>query len=357
MMQSNNKIIVAAAGAGKTTEIVKLALADSTARILITTYTNNNEKEIRKKFAEEIGYIPENVVIQTWFTFLLRDLVRPYQNAVYETRRVDGLAFVEGQSKLKVAEKNTAAYYFSARKNIYSDKISKFAHRCNEKSDGAVIDRLSKIYEYIYIDEVQDLAGWDIDILELLFKSKISTILVGDYRQATFQTNQSQKNKQFVGANIIKKFDAWEKAKFCLKIEMNHSHRCNQLVCNFSDRFFPSAPKTISKNLVDTGHDGVFIIRKAAVADYIKKYNPQALRYNRKETCGGLPALNFGESKGLSFDRTIVFPHGPFRTVLETGDFSKLKEPSNLYVAVTRARHSVTFVYDGNVGLVGIISL
>ena len=115
MMQSNNKIIVAAAGAGKTTEIVKLALADSTARILITTYTNNNEKEIRKKFAEEIGYIPENVVIQTWFTFLLRDLVRPYQNAVYETRRVDGLAFVEGQSKLKVAEKNTAAYYFSAR--------------------------------------------------------------------------------------------------------------------------------------------------------------------------------------------------------------------------------------------------
>lgn len=357
MMPLNNKIVVAAAGAGKTTEIVRSALAHPKERILITTYTNNNEKEIRKKFTEEIGYIPENVVIQTWFTFLLRDLVRPYQNAVFGTQRIDGLAFVEGQSKLKVPEKNTAAYYFSSKKDIYSDKISKFAYRCNAETDGAVIDRLSSIYKQIYIDEVQDLAGWDIEILELLLESRISTVLVGDYRQATFQTNQSRKNKQFVGANIIKKFDAWEKAKLCEKVEMNHSHRCNQLVCDFSDRFFPTAAKTTSKNLHDTGHDGVFVIRKAALADYIKKYSPQVLRYNRKETCGGLQALNYGESKGLSFDRTVIFPHGPLRTVIETGDFSKLKEPSNLYVAVTRARYSITIVYDGVIGVGGVIPL
>jgi superfamily I DNA/RNA helicase len=44
---------------------------------------------------------------------------------------------------------------------------------CNEKSGGAVIHRLENIYNYIYIDEVQDLSGYDLDLIELLFRSKI----------------------------------------------------------------------------------------------------------------------------------------------------------------------------------------
>jgi len=58
-------------------------------------------------------------------------------------------------------------HYLTPGHKIYSDKLAKFVIRCNEKSDGAVIDRLSKIYTHIFIDEVQDLAGYDLDILKL----------------------------------------------------------------------------------------------------------------------------------------------------------------------------------------------
>ena len=71
-------------------------------------------------------------------------------------------------------------------KKIYSDKIAKFACRCDERSNGAVISRLSKIYTHIFIDEVQDLAGYDLEFLDKLFLSPLEILLVGDPRQKNF---------------------------------------------------------------------------------------------------------------------------------------------------------------------------
>lgn len=45
----SNKLIIAAAGSGKTTYLVKEALELKDSRVLITTYTEANEAEIRKK--------------------------------------------------------------------------------------------------------------------------------------------------------------------------------------------------------------------------------------------------------------------------------------------------------------------
>jgi len=47
---NNNKLIIAAAGSGKTTYLVKQVLKVKEANVLITTYTEANEEEIRKKF-------------------------------------------------------------------------------------------------------------------------------------------------------------------------------------------------------------------------------------------------------------------------------------------------------------------
>jgi len=45
----NNKLIIAAAGSGKTTYLVNEALKHDGGRILITTYTEANEAEFVKK--------------------------------------------------------------------------------------------------------------------------------------------------------------------------------------------------------------------------------------------------------------------------------------------------------------------
>ena len=79
---TNNKLIIAAAGSGKTTFLVEEALKQKEGKVLITTYTQANEAEIRKKIIEEnhkkngLACIPENVTVQSWFSFLLQHGVR-----------------------------------------------------------------------------------------------------------------------------------------------------------------------------------------------------------------------------------------------------------------------------------------
>lgn len=49
----------------------------------------------------------------------------------------------------------------------------------------------------------------------------------------------------------------------------------------------------------------------------------------------------------MTFDRVLIFPHGPTLKWLVTGDTSQVdKSLTKLYVAITRARFSVAFVLD-----------
>ena len=57
-----NRLIIAAAGSGKTTYLVRQAMQQSDS-VLITTYTIANELEIRKKFVELNGYHTNMVLI------------------------------------------------------------------------------------------------------------------------------------------------------------------------------------------------------------------------------------------------------------------------------------------------------
>ena len=97
---TNNKLIVAAAGSGKTTFLMDEALKQQNAKILITTYTEANEAEIRKKIIEVNKYIPENIIVQTWFSVLLEHGAKPYQGSLFK-RDIKGMLLVNEQSGLK----------------------------------------------------------------------------------------------------------------------------------------------------------------------------------------------------------------------------------------------------------------
>jgi AAA ATPase domain len=135
------------------------------------------------------------------------------------------------------------------------------------------------------------------------------------------------------------------------------TYRCNQHIADVADAFFPLEPRTKSLNEAITGHDGVFAVPIAKVAAYIEKYRPQVLRLDVKTSCHGYPAMNFGESKGLTFERVLIFPHKLGQKWLSTGDVVHVeKSAPKMYVGVSRARHSVAFVHDGNIGAKGIIA-
>jgi superfamily I DNA/RNA helicase len=241
---------------------------------------------------------------------------------------------------------------------IYSDKISKFVLRCNENSGGAVIGRLCKIYSHIFIDEVQDLAGYDLELLKLLFKASSNILLVGDPRQGTYSTNSSAKNKKYKKAAIINFFedDSLKIEKDTTSLTINF--RCNEAICNLSNKLFSDLPSTTSGNTNTTNHDGVFLVREVDINEYLKTYSPVQLRENIKtEVNKNYRVMNFGESKGLSFDRVLIYPTNPILNWLSDNN-SELAPTSRskLYVALTRARYSVGIIcnYLDSINLSGI---
>lgn len=350
----SGEIIIAAAGGGKTTKIVERALAAGE-RCALVTYTNNNTGEISRKLYENAPSIPPGIEVVPWYTFLLRDCVRPYMGAVL-AKPVTGFHFTNARSAFGIARNKGDIFFCDKRGHVYSDKVSQLACECDEAMNGAVMTRLGERFGRIYIDEVQDLAGWDLELVERMMRANINVTLIGDHRQATFRTNPSAKNSKFQGYDIIGKFKAWEKKKFATLSFDTETHRCNQAIADFADRFYPKDPVTVSRNTMVTGHDGVFWVGAKDVEAYRVAFRPHVLRYNKTtKECDAMNPMNFGESKGLTFDRVLIYPHKAGRNWLASGDYSKVeKVAALLYVATTRARYSVAFVFDEECKLGGI---
>lgn len=355
---NKNKLIIAAAGSGKTTFLVKKAKNIKNEKVLITTYTEANEAEIRKKFN---GCIPKNITIQTWFSFLLQHGVRPYQSAMnddlhekkigfYLTEKQSGLRYYNGNQPVYWGEQDFFKFYFTKSLKIYSDKISKFIVECNKKTKGEIIKRIARIYPHIYIDEIQDLAGWELEILKLFFNSESNILLVGDPRQVTYLTHHSTKYKKYKDGKIKKfiEIECNKKKEVCNIDEttLQKSHRNNKLICNFSSALYPNYAvcepcecEKCRKEIPD--HQGVYLVKPDHVETYCKKYNPQKLFYQKAV----FPDLTYGNCKGLGFDKVLIYPTKKIREYLKRGNVTEIETvKAKFYVALTRARYSVGIV-------------
>lgn len=349
-----NKLIIAAAGAGKTTHLVNEALRITSDKVLITTFTESNEQEIKKKFFEQKGCIPSNVVVQTWFSFLIQQGVKPYQSFLYEDK-VTGLLLVNKKSGLRYyyngkpvyyKEDDVAQHYFTKDGRIYSDKLSKFVYKLNEVNSGITIDRITRIYKYIFIDEVQDLAGYDLEIIDLLSRNDTNLLMIGDPRQVTYHTHEEAKNHKYSEGNIEDFIKKRNLDIFVDKTTLNITHRNEKRICNFANTIYPDFPPCSAKTKESTGHDGVFFVHAEDVEAYLEKYKPIQLRDSKKVLVNDKhPVMNFGDAKGLTFDRVIIYPTAPMKEwIFNHNKELKPKSRARLYVAVTRAKYSVAII-------------
>lgn len=351
MPSPSGKVILASAGSGKTTWIARRVRDTPSERALIVTYTTNNAVRVEDRIWREAGRLPEWARVRTWYSFLLEDLVRPFQNVTGWESRVAGIHLASGTSA-KFKARTDWKYWFDSAGCIYNDKIASFAIRCDEESHGALLRRLARLYDRIYIDEVQDIAGPDLDLVERLLRTGIRVTMVGDPRQGTYSVNLSPRNAKYRGEAIGEKFAEWEARQLCSIEEHSHSYRCRPEICRLAEHLFSQYPAIESRNDVVTDHDGVYLVRSRHVHSYIARHRPALLRWDKRETCLGYEGMNFGASKGLEFQRVLVFPTIPIRKWIASGDTSVVEScRAKLYVAVTRARQSVGFVSDGTAGL------
>ena len=302
--------MIAAAGSGKTTYLINQVLAAPERSILITTYTEENEAEIKRKFVTECGCIPKNVTVMTWFSFLIRHGVKPFQDHVLDVD-IKGMILVSQQSGYRYKFKGRPVYwpktkpekyYISPDNKLYSDKISQFVLECDAASNGNIIARLKKIFDNIYVDEVQDLAGYDLDLIYELFKSDINVLLVGDPRQVTYLTHNSKKYKKYQQgkiANFVS--EIVKKAEVIIDTEtLNCSHRNSALICKFSSKLYPGFPASTQCECKDchapaSEFDGIVLVRPADVDCYIDRFSPVQLRWDKRtKGCTGADIYNFG---------------------------------------------------------------
>ena len=344
MSSPDSRAIIAAAGSGKTQTIIDEALEASPGRVLITTFTNENREQITARIQQQLGAMPSHIRVAGWFSILLSEGARPYQRALTNVPgRIRSLNFVGRRNRFAPRD-NIGAYYLDKSGDMYRDGISDFVCRVDEETSGQVIARLEAIFTHIFIDEVQDLVGYDLDFLELLFRSEITVTLVGDPRQHTYATNLSPRNKKYRGEGFVTWLD--ERRAICPIEFRATSVRCCQEICDFADALFPGMPVTTSLNDDEVEHRGVFTIRRSDVADYVARWSPIVLREKKTYNTCDLPAMNIGVSKGRTFDRVLIFSTKPMLNYVATRDLSKLKTNDRLYVAVTRAKYSATFVTD-----------
>jgi superfamily I DNA/RNA helicase len=173
--------------------------------------------------------------------------------------------------------------------------------------------------------------------------------MVGDPRQGTYSTNSTRKLKKYRKSQIVNFFEdiPAEIQKDSTSLTINY--RCVPQICDLSNDLFPGLPSTTSGNTNTTGHDGVFLVKPRDVDKYLKMYSPvMQLRDSIKTNVNaGHKVMNFGESKGLSFERVLIYPTKPFCNWMKdhTSELAQTSR-SKLYVALTRARQSVAIVFD-----------
>lgn len=349
-MTNNNLLTLAVAGSGKTQSIIDAcAAADSGERILVLTYTAANQQELRDRLATSAGD-RHNVEVRGWFSFLINDFARPYLPFLYQGNRVQGFDFKSAPQQ-GVANEQWRRY-FNKHGEARRVHLPQLAHRVNGAASGKPVARLERVYDRIFIDEAQDLCGWDLEVLRLLMASSVPLELVGDVRQAIIATNDREpKNKKYQKMGIWDWFRREEKSGRLDINQMSKSHRCRPEITALADSLFGSElgfDATESLNTRATAHDGIFLVKPGDVRDYVKAFSPMILRWSASsgKAFDDLSPLNIGKSKGLGSDHVLVFPTGEMQKHLRDGVPLERLRAAYLYVAITRAKQSVAFILD-----------
>ena len=191
----------------------------------------------------------------------------------------------------------------------------------------------------------------------LLSNSKI--ILVGDPRQVIYLTHHERKYSKYTNGKI-KDFILEEcKKKEPCEIDetsLKKSHRNNAKICSFSSKLYPPPDFEISEPCLclkcretTSTLNGIFLVKSNEIEEFLVDHNATQLRL--QETTKGVlhkyNAMNFGLSKGLTFDSVLIFPTKDMKNWLKD-EKQKLEDKTRaqFYVALTRGKYSVGIVYD-----------
>jgi superfamily I DNA/RNA helicase len=188
-------IVVAGAGAGKTTSMAELVISKlkevTDGKIIyVITYTNSARDRIRDKIRENEGNIPTQLKIETIHSFLLGEVIYPFNHLIY-----GDLYKSASQIPLppKPAHKSIKKKELRGDHIIHVEDVTKTAKYllCGKSKDTQKIKlrrdnalkMLSRYLDSIYVDESQDMDSEFSEVLSMLDHFNIKVNLIGDPKQ------------------------------------------------------------------------------------------------------------------------------------------------------------------------------
>ena len=333
-------VYVAGAGTGKTRLLSNIAVERcANHKVLYLTYTDANAAEFSRSIAKRVGHIPESITVMTWFSFLLTHGVRPFPANGF-AHRIDGILFNNERPRTRSGvTRGSESYYCPLPGIVYRTRLSDLAMLCDEQWGGEMVRRVCSIFGTILVDEAQDFAGYDYDLLLSLMDGSKEMVIVGDPRQQTYRTVEKTKNRSYATV-----FDFFKnKSEYLVdSTTLSVTHRCSTEVIELSNRLYNEYPRvTASEERTRNPRGHVEIVRRSDFEkwDTSKRSGLTALVWNsRTRVPDDCRVMNMGESKGLTLGDVAIFPTAEMKKWF-SGKPADLKgeTKAKLYVAITRA--------------------
>lgn len=199
------RIIVAGAGAGKTTSMAEKVLnrfkeIEDNKIVYVITYTNAARDEIRNKIIDLNKYIPKHILVETIHSFLLNQIIFPYYHLIYD-QCYTGVSNIILPSN--PAHKKIKLNELKKQGIIHVDEVTQVAKwiicgksnesKGNINKHNVVINIIKRYLDMLFIDEAQDMDKYLKEIIEVLNKNNMNLYLVGDPKQDLRGRNQFKK--------------------------------------------------------------------------------------------------------------------------------------------------------------------
>lgn len=325
-------LMLAVAGSGKTTYLISLLNLEQ--RFLLVTYTRNNYEHLRRSVIIKFGYFPENIKVLKYFQFVYSFCYMPFCGL---NNRPNGICFDFPPEKTRFYP-GTNAFYRTKAGRLYHNRI---AHYCNAQCVDGIKARLDKYYDYLLIDEVQDFAGYDFNLLLNILPNKCNSICVGDFFQHTYDTSKDGRVNKNLYDNYNKYLKKWWDAGVIVDIDtLSRTRRCNAEICSFV--------VTMGIDIESTGEaeGSVIVLEREDEVDEVVANDSIPKLFLEKSSNYRCTSLNWGESKGIdAFIDVCVVLNKTTQNLFSQGNLKELNPmtKNKLYVACTRAHRHLYF--------------
>jgi hypothetical protein len=334
----DKRVIFAVAGSGKTTHIINKLTLDKC--FLILTYTTNNILTLHNGIIRKFGYFPENIKLQSYFVFLNSFCFKPLLSYCVKSKGINWNQPPDFTLRLK---RTDTKFYLDKNNRLYHNRIAKLCETQNVLVD--INNRIEKYFDCLFIDEIQDFAGHDFNLLKSLAQVNCEILFVGDFFQHTFDTS----NDGNVNSGLFNDYNSYKKLfqKMGLTVDtttLQNSYRCSKTVCDFIQNSIGVSISATTDRVSD-----IKIIDNESEVDTIVKDNTIVKLFYRENYKYDCHSHNWGSSKGINhFNDVCVVLNKTTKKIFDKQQLATLKPQTKnkLYVACSRANNHLYFVSD-----------